>query len=473
MIRFIPVLMLPNPGLIMITVRNKYDGKIIAQLEENSIESAHVILENSKKSFQAIQGMSAYERQESLLEASARLSRLSEDFARTIAMESGKPIKYSRKEAKRAAFTLKISAEEATRLGGEVVPLDVEPRGKGRFSYYVRKPMGPVFSITPFNDPLNLVAHKVGPALGSANSIVNKPTTLAPLSSLKLAEAISDTGFPEHSFQNIISGGNSEATKFFLHSPDIRKITFTGGYEAATKLVSEAGPRPYSMELGSNSPVLVFKDSAWEERIGDMVDAAFESQGQNCIHAQRFLIDDAIYDSFTDIFLKTASRLVVGNPLDESTDIGPMISVGEAQRVIKWIEEAIDSGAQMLMGGKIEGSIVHPTVLENVDRSSKIRSQEVFGPATVFIRFSTPEEAFRIANEVPYGLQAGVFTDDLNLAMKAIDVLDYGTVLINDTSDFRIDSMPFGGTKKSGIGREGIRFAMESMTELRLAIFRK
>jgi len=204
-----------------------------------------------------------------------------------------------------------------------------------------------------------------------------------------------------------------------------------------------------------------------------MVDAAFESQGQNCIHAQRFLIDDAIYDSFTDIFLKTASRLVVGNPLDESTDIGPMISVGEAQRVIKWIEEAIDSGAQMLMGGKIEGSIVHPTVLENVDRSSKIRSQEVFGPATVFIRFSTPEEAFRIANEVPYGLQAGVFTDDLNLAMKAIDVLDYGTVLINDTSDFRIDSMPFGGTKKSGIGREGIRFAMESMTELRLAIFRK
>ena len=431
------------------------------------------MLEKSKKSFQEIQKMSAYEIQDALLEASSRLSRLSEEFARTIAMEAGKPIKYSRKEARRAALTLKISGEESTRIGGEVVPMDIEPRGKGRFAYYVRKPMGPVFSITPFNDPLNLVAHKVGPALGSGNSIINKPTTLSPLSSLKLAELFQNTGFPEGSFQNVISGGSSETTRFFLHSGDIRKITFTGGFEAASRLLSEAGPKPYSMELGSNSPVIVFRDSSWEERIGDMVDAAFESQGQNCIHAQRFLVDDAIYDSFTDLFLKTASKLVAGDPLEERTDIGPMITSGEAERVKGWVKEAVDAGAQILMGGRQEGNILHPTVLENVERSSKIRSQEVFGPVTVFIRFSTPAEAFSIANEVPYGLQAGVFTNDLNMAMKAIDALDYGSVLINDTSDFRIDSMPFGGTKQSGIGREGIRFAMESMTEIRLAIFRK
>jgi glyceraldehyde-3-phosphate dehydrogenase (NADP+) len=458
---------------LMLFVKNKFTGEVIAELKETGKEEAEKVLKNSINAFKKISELPAYKRSESLLDASDRITKNLEEMARTIAMEAGKPIKYSRKEVKRAAFTTKSSGEEAKRIHGETVPFDVEPRGERRFAYYTRVPIGPVFSITPFNDPLNLVAHKVGPAIAAGNSIVNKPTTLTPLSSLKLEEIFRETDLPEYSYQNIIAGGESEVTKFFLNSDTMKKVTFTGGTEAAEKMVRNAGPKKYSMELGSNSPVIVCEDGDWRGSVDSIVDAAFESQGQNCIHAQRLIVHKSHIKEFTDAIVKSTEKLKVGNPLDESTDIGPMISEGEAKRVETWVDDARSRGGKVLIGGRREESVYYPTILENVPRSSTIWRNEVFGPVTLIIPFESIKEAVEIANDVPYGLQAGVFTSNIDTAIKMIDSLDYGTVLVNDTSDFRVDTMPFGGMKKSGLGREGIKFAIEEMTEIKLAIFRR
>lgn len=457
----------------MLYVKNKFNGEVIAELKETSIEDAKTVLRKAVNAFKDVSRLPAYKRSESLIDLSERILKGADSLAKTIAMEAGKPVKYAQKEVRRAAFTIKTSGEEAKRIYGETIPFDVEPRGEGRFAYYTRVPIGPVFSITPFNDPLNLVAHKVGPAIAAGNSIVNKPTTLTPLSSLKLEEMLRSTELPENSYQNIIAGGESEVTKFFLTSEEMKKVTFTGGIEAAEKLVKTAGPKKYSMELGSNSPVIVFEDSDWENYVDSIVDAAFESQGQNCIHAQRLIVQKNIISEFKEAIIKSTKKLKVGNPLDENTDIGPMISEGEAKRVEKWVNEAVSEGGNVLTGGRREGSIYYPTVMENVPRKATIWKNEVFGPVTLIIPFEKIEEAIEIANDVPYGLQAGVFTSNIETAMKMIDHLDFGAVLINDTSDFRVDTMPFGGMKKSGIGREGIRFAIEEMTEIKLAIFRR
>lgn len=457
----------------ILLVKNKFNGEIIAELEETTVDQAAKILNNSIEAFKKISKLPLYERSEYLIEVANGITKRSEELAKTITMETGKPIKYAKKEVKRAAFTIKSSGEEAKQIHGETVPFDVEPRGVGRFAYYIRVPIGPVFSIIPFNDPLNLTAHKVGPAIAAGNSIVNKPATLTPLSSLKLQEILDETGLPTHSYQNVIAGGESEVTKFFLNSDVMKGVTFTGGTEAGERIIKTAGLKKYSMELGSNSPVIVFKDSNWQDYTNSIVEAAFETDGQNCIHAQRLIVHRTIIKEFTEAILNHTRKLKIGNPLEGDTDIGPMISEGEAKRVEKWVDEAKAAEARVLIGGKREGSTYYPTVLENVPKSATIWKNEVFGPVTLIIPFETTQEAIDIANDVPYGLQAGVFTSNIDIGMKMIDSLDFGTILINDTSDFRVDTMPFGGMKRSGIGREGIRFAIEEMTEIKLAIFRR
>ncbi|MEM0136719.1 MAG: aldehyde dehydrogenase family protein [Thermoplasmatales archaeon] len=387
--------------------------------------------------------------------------------------ESGKPIKFSSKEVDRASFVLFASGEEGKRICGETVPMDVEPRGSDRFAFYYRVPIGPVLSITPFNDPLNLVAHKVGPALAAGNSIVNKPTTISPLSSLRLSELLQEAGMPEFAFQNIITSGNSQVMKSFLTSDEFRKITFTGGSDAANKMIREAGFKKYSMELGSNSPVIISENSRWEDHIDSTVEAAFESQGQNCIHSQRILIQDKIYSQVAEALVKRSSELKVGNPLDPYTDIGPMINEGEAMRVETLISSAVSHGARVLIGNKREKSIFFPTIMEEVSTEDEIWKNEIFGPVTILSKYGTIDEAVDMANAVSFGLQAGIISDNYQELMKAAEKLQYGTVLVNDTSDFRIDTMPFGGVKKSGIGREGIKYAIEEMTEIKLIIMRK
>ncbi|MGC9193292.1 MAG: aldehyde dehydrogenase family protein [Thermoplasmata archaeon] len=457
----------------MLSVKNKFNNEIIREIEETKLNDTKKILDNALIAFKKNSKLPVFKRYEFLLNASEQINKKQDELARIITLESGKPIKYARKETKRASFTIKSSGEEAKNIHGETVPLDVEPRGQDRFAYYIRVPIGPIFSITPFNDPLNLVAHKIGPALAAGNSIINKPAILTPLSSLKLEEIIEESGFPEYSFQNIIASGGSEVTQFFLNSDLIKKITFTGGTEAADRLVKSVGPKKYSMELGNNSPVIICKNSDWKNSISSIVEAAFEVQGQNCIHAQRIIVQKNEYSEFVEEFIKSARKLRVGDPLDESVDLGPMISEEEAKRVEEWVNSAVDEGAEILMGGKREGSIYFPTVLEKVSNKSTVWKNEVFGPVTIIKAFDDIDEALNLANDTLYGLQAGIFTSDIKIVMKAIDTLDYGSILVNDTSDFRIDTMPFGGMKKSGIGREGIRFSIEEMTEIKLVILKK
>lgn len=454
-------------------VINKFSGEKFKELEDTKIDDAKRILEKGIKAASEMKNTPSHRIYESLYEVSKEIERQKEELAKIIATEAGKPIKYSRGEVGRAAITMLFSAEESKRIYGETIPLDVEPRGINRFAYYTREPIGTVFSVTPFNDPLNLVAHKVGPALAAKNSIINKPASLTPYSAVKLNEIIADAGLPENAMQSVIASGGGEVTNFFLHSDDIKMVTFTGGTEAADKLIRNSGIKKYSMELGSNSPVIVWNDADLDMAAEAVVDAAFEAQGQNCIHSQRILIKEDVYEYFKNRMLEITSNLKMGDPLNESTDVGPMIAESEAVRVEGLVNDAVREGGNILIGGEREGSMMMPTILENVSLNSEIWKKEIFGPATIIRPVKSMEEAIELSNDVPYGLQAGVFTSNIELAMQAIERLQFGAVLINDTSDFRVDVMPFGGMKKSGLGREGIRFSIDEMTEIKLAIIKR
>jgi glyceraldehyde-3-phosphate dehydrogenase (NADP+) len=454
-------------------VKNKYSGDQFVELKDSNLQDAETTLTKAKKAFQAMRDLPSFERYEALLRVSKELEKRREEFARIISNEAGKPIKYSRGEARRASITMLFSAEESKRIYGETIPMDVESRGRNRFAYYNRVPIGPIFSITPFNDPLNLVAHKVGPALAAGNSIVNKPASVTPYSGYKLNELVNNSGLPENAMQTVIGPGGGEVTNFFLNSNEIKKVTFTGGIEAAEKLIRKAGIKKYSMELGSNSPVIVWNDADLDFATDAIVDAAMESQGQNCIHSQRILIHTDVYDDLSKRLVEKVAKLKMGDPLDDSTDVGPMIAEGEAIRVEKEVNNAISQGAEVLVGGKREGRFYQPTLVTKVKHDLSLWHNEIFGPVSILQPVKNFEEAITMANDVPYGLQAGIYTNNLDIATKAIQKLEFGAVLINDTSDFRVDVMPFGGMKLSGLGREGIRFAIEEMTEIKLAIFRK
>ena len=454
-------------------VRNKFNDENFVELEDTGIKDVETILNKARVASREMQNLPSYERYELLFTVSKELEKRREEFARIISTEAGKPIKYSRGEARRASLTMLFSAEESKRMYGETIPMDVEARGKNRFAFYNRVPVGIIYSITPFNDPLNLVAHKAGPALAAGNALINKPASLTPYSGHMLNKLVDEAGFPANAMQTVIASGGGEVSNFFLNADEIKMVTFTGGVEAADRLVRKAGVKKYSMELGSNSPVIVWDYANLETAAEAVVDAAMEAQGQNCIHSQRILIKDDIYKEFSSKIVELTSRLKVGDPLNDSTDIGPMISEGEAMRVEKELSGAVKDGAEVLIGGKRNGSLFQPTVVQKVNHKSSLWHKEIFGPVTILQPVGNFDEALRMANDVPYGLQAGIYTSSLDLAMKAVYELDFGAVLVNDTSDFRVDVMPFGGMKKSGLGREGIRFSMEEMTEIKLAIFRR
>lgn len=454
-------------------VRNKYSGDVMAEYEEAKVEDTESVIAKSKKAYSYVKNLPLFERYELLLKASKLLEQNSEDFARNIAGEAGKPIKYARNEVRRAAITLLFSAEESKRIHGETVPMDVEPRGVNRFAFYTREPIGPVLAITPFNDPLNLVVHKVAPSIAAGNSVINKPSTLTPISAVNLRDTMIKAGLQEDAIQVLITSGEGAVLRSILNSDEVKRVTFTGGIDAAERILGTGKIKKYSMELGNDSPVIIWNDADLDSAAELVVEAAFESQGENCIHAQRILIKDDVYDYVKNRIVELSSRLRIGDPLDENTDIGPMISESEALRVEDLIKTAVADGADLLLGGERDQSFMHPTVLELSDTSLPIWGNEIFGPVTLLKKIKSFEEAVSLANGVKYGLQAGVFTSDLDLAMLSIEKLEYGTVLINDTSDFRIDTMPFGGLKNSGLGREGVRFSIEDMTEMKLAIIKR
>ncbi|MFG6115314.1 aldehyde dehydrogenase family protein [Halobacillus sp. MO56] len=443
----------------------------IASVPSASSKDMLAAIEKAEEAYTKTAVWPTHERIRVLSEAAAYMKENAEDFAMTIASEGSKTINEARGEVKRAIQTIQISAEEARRINGETINFDQNEGSENRVGYHYRFPVGVVGAITPFNDPLNLVAHKVGPAIAAGNAIVVKPASVTPLSALKLAEAFVHAGLPD-GFLSVVTGSGREIGETLVTHPAVKVLSFTGGADAGTRISEQAGPKKVSMELGSNSPVIVLNDANLNDAVQSCVSGAFSAVGQNCIGVQRIYVEKDSYSRFLDTFISRTGELKVGDKMDELTDVGPMINEREAKRVDSWVNEALMKGAKLHIGGKREGSFYYPTVLSDVPKTAKIAYEEIFGPVVLIMPVENLHDAVDRSNDVDYGLQAGIFTSDINNAFHAIKGLNVGGVMINDSSDYRIDAMPFGGTKGSGIGREGVRYAIESMTEQKVVCFR-
>ncbi len=453
-----------------IEVRNPYHDELIDTVPAGDVADVEAAFQAAEEGFRINRSLPVHQRI-SILSRTAEIIRgRQEDFARTIASEGSKTIKEARKEVSRCIDTITISAEEARRVVGETIPFDSRQGSENRVGYYYRFPIGIIVAITPFNDPLNLVAHKVGPAIAGGNSVVLKPATVTPLSALKLGEAFCEAGLPSK-ILNIVTGYASKIADALVSDSRPRMISFTGGTEAGLDIVRKAGLKKIGMELGSNSPVIVMDDADLSQAVELSVSGAFWAVGQNCIGVQRIYIHQTVYDEFERMFVGRTKRIKVGYQLDEETDMGPMITEQEAARVESWVQEALEAGAELLCGGRRKGTLFEPTVLRNMPETAKLNCEEVFGPVVNLYTVSSLNEAIEKANSVRYGLHGAIFTRSLKNAFKAIRELEVGGVMVNDSTDYRIDMMPFGGVKWSGLGREGIRFALMEMTEPKVACF--
>ena len=447
-----------------IDVRDPFDNSVVGTVPAADASDVETALAAADAARATARAMTTYERSQVLLATADIVADNLEDFAETIAREGSKTIREARKEARRCVNTLTISGEEAKRLLGETISFDSFPGGEQRRGHFERVPIGVIVAITPFNDPLNLVAHKLGPAIAGGNAVILKPATVTPLSALKLCEAFMEAGLPPGVLQ-CLTGHGSVIGDPLVSDKRVRMVSFTGGLEAGKRIVSRAGIKKIGMELGSNSPVIVWRDADIEWAAETCVSGAFWAAGQNCIGVQRIYIHREVYDRFKAMFVERTKAYKIGDKMDESTDMGPMINEGEARRVERWVAEAVEKGATVLAGGSRKGALMEPTVLENVPSKATIHFQEVFGPAVNLYPVDDLEEAIAEANSVDYGLHAAGFSRDVETCHRMIQGLDAGSVLINDSTDYRLDSMPFGGIKSSGLGREGIRFSLAEMTE--------
>ncbi len=453
-----------------IEVRNPYDNSFIDTVPSGNAEDVAAAVKAAAEGCAVNRDLPVHRRISILKKAADIVEENAEDFARTISTEGSKTIRESRKEVARAVQTMLISAEEARRIVGETIPFDSMPGSENRVGYYFRFPIGIIAAITPFNDPLNLVAHKVGPAIAGGNAVVLKPATVTPLSAIKLGKALVDAGLPD-GVLNIVTGYGAKIGDALVSDKRIRMISFTGGVEAGEKIVKKAGLKKIGMELGSNTPVIVCDDCDLDKAVELSVSGAFWAVGQNCIGVQRIYIEKEIYKRFETLFVARTRQMKVGPQLEEDTDIGPMITEGEAKRIERWVHDAVRKGAKILTGGKRRGSMYEPTVLADVPPGCKLDKEEVFAPTVNLYPVKDLDEAIKRANDVDYGLHAGIFTNDIGKAFKVIREIEVGGIIINDSSDYRIDMMPFGGVKNSGLGREGIKFALQEMTEPRVVCF--
>ncbi|WP_430734280.1 aldehyde dehydrogenase family protein [Fodinisporobacter ferrooxydans] len=449
-------------------VLNKYTQEKAATIAvaekvhvEKAVEAAKAAL---KKSF------SPYQRFEVLSKASRLLLEWRDEFSRILAIEVGKPIREARGEVERAALTLEISAEEAKRIHGEGIPVESAPGSENRMAFTIRVPVGVIAAITPFNVPLNLVCHKIGPAIAAGNSVVLKPAEVAPVSALMLAELLDEAGLPKGRF-NVVTGNGPEIGDWLLENKDVRMFTFTGSPRVGEWIRQKAGIRKVALELGNNSATIVHNDCDLDKAASIISQKSFNNAGQVCISVQRVYVHKDVQETFINKLKEKTEVLKVGNPLDESTDIGPMIRMEEAKRVESWVQEAVDQGAKIVLGGHREGALYQPTILTNVNADMKVCRQEVFGPVVSIDTYSDFDDVIARVNDSDYGLQAGVFTNNLGLAMKAAREIEVGGVIINDASAYRVDHMPYGGVKRSGTGKEGPAYAIEEMTEERIVVF--
>lgn len=449
--------------------RNPYTDEslaIVAQASQGQMEEA---IEVAWAAFQVYRKVPAYQRAELLLKISQGIERRNEELARTIALEVAKPLKTARSEVARAATTFRQAAEEAGHLRGEVLPMDAVPVGQGWHGFSIRQPIGVVAAITPFNFPLNLAAHKIAPAMAVGNTVVWKPAPQGPLTALLLGEILNDVGLPP-GVVNILPAPPAVAELLVAH-PKVAMVSFTGSVAVGQSIRQKAGGKRLILELGSNSGNLISATADLEHAASASTVGGFAYAGQVCISVQRIYVQRPVWDRFIALFLEKVQALKMGDPLDPSTDIGPMIDERSARRSEEWIQEAIQDGARLLLGGKRQGKFVEPTILTDVRPEMKVVCEEVFAPLVVLVPFDEWEQALALTNQSRFGINAGVFTRDLREAFRAIEALEVGSVIINGSSTYRADHMPYGGIKESGLGREGIRYAMESMTEIKFAAF--
>ena len=453
-----------------VEVFNPYTGQLIDTVPRAGIEDVDLAIKSAERGFQQMKQLSAFDRYEFLMKAVALTKERREDIASTLSAEEGKTINEARVEVDRCVQTLTWSAEEAKRLRGETIPLNASPGNETKFGFTVRVPVGIVAAISPFNFPLNLVAHKVGPALAAGNTVVLKPASDTPLSALKLVEVLLDAGAPPESIQCLTGPGGSIGDTLVSH-PSVRKVTFTGSQEVGEHITRTAGLKKVTMELGSNSPLIIMPDADLEKVAAATVAGGFANAGQVCISTQRVFADRSIYADFLDALIAPTEAFSMGNPLDESVRMGPMIRESDANRVGEWISEAVSGGARIVAGGDHEGTLHSPTVVADVKPDMRVSREELFGPAVAVSAFTDINDAIAMANDSRFGLSAGIFTQNLDWAMRFAREVQSGSLHINSAPGWRADLMPYGGLKESGMGKEGPRYAVQEMTELKMVVF--
>lgn len=451
-----------------LTVRAAGDGRVLGTTFEATPDQLDRATSAAVRAFAVTRKLASFERGEMLRRAAELILGDVEPLATSLAAEIGKPINDSRLEVRRTAAAFRMAGEEAERIGGEVMPLDLLPTSRGRWGVTRQMPIGPIAAISPFNVPLSLSAHKVAPALAAGCPVVLKPDSRAALTMLRLAGLLVEAGVPEGAL-SVLPMSTAVGDRM-ITDDRFRMVTFTGSVRAGWDIRARAGTKKVTLELGGTAPVIVDETADAAYAASRTVAGAFKFAGQLCISVQRALVHRSAYDEFVDTLVKGASALVVGDAMDEATQVGPMISVSSAQRIRSWIDEAVAGGARVLTGGDGEGPYVAPYVVDQVPADARLSTEEAFGPVVTVTPFDDVDEAFALADSTPYGLQAGFFTRDLNRSWRAFEELEFGTVVINDVPAFRVDSMPFGGVKSSGLGREGIRWAIADMTEPRLLV---
>ncbi|NRA83864.1 MAG: aldehyde dehydrogenase family protein [Gammaproteobacteria bacterium] len=452
---------------VTMQVTNPYDNSVLATVSCANTDHVTQAISSAKKAFDLYKFQSSAVRSAKLRTAANLIKVRHESFAQTISLETGKPITAARKEVTRCVNTLMLSSEEAIRLVGETIRFDSFEGGENRIGQYDFVPLGVIVAITPFNDPLNLAAHKLGPALASGNSVILKPSQQAPLSAIKLVEVLMDAGFLPGQV-NVLTGYAREFATPLVSSPAVNMVTYTGGEASGEIIARDAGAKKLSMELGANSPVIVMDDCNLEKAVTNCVSGSYWAVGQNCIGVQRIYVHENIFSAFKSEFSKQASLLVVGDQLLDSTDIGPMINEQQAKRIESWVNEAVASGASVIAGGKRHGACYEATALINVNAQENLVCNEVFGPVVSLFSFNDLDATIKLANNVDYSIHGAVFTSNINTAMKISRELDVAGVMINDSTDYRLDAMPFGGSRRGAMGREGVKFAIREMSQTKL-----
>src|SRR5829696_2318719 len=452
-------------------VKAPYDGTLIGRVPKGDADLVGRAVEAARAAFEA-GGFPQHERAKMLDRAAELVAEREDDLTMTIAAEAGKPVKTARVEAQRCVSTMQFSAVAARTLTGHTVPMEAGAAGEGKLGIVIRVPYGVVGAISPFNFPLNLVGHKLGPAIAAGNAVVLKPAGQTPISAIKLAETFYDAGLPENWLQ-VVCGSGSDVGNAIVENDRIGAISFTGSAPVGWGIRSKAPRKQVNLELGSTAPLIVHEDGDWETAADKAKLHAYSHAGQSCISVQRILVHEKVAEQFTDRFVKNAESLVTGDPLDENTDVGPLISEKDRDRVRQWVDEGAKSGGEILTGGELvdEGRCLAPTVIREPSREAKVWCDEIFGPVATLHSFGSFDEAIELANDSRYGLQAGVFTSDLGLAIEAGNRLEFGGVLVNEVPTFRTDQMPYGGIKESGNTREGPAYAIRELTEERLVTF--